>query len=81
LKGSAKIGRAASISSRPNSLDLTADHDDDDEEDEESSHLDGAELEKIVPAGHPFPPSELAILEIKRIETIQVLTEFRVMSE
>jgi pimeloyl-ACP methyl ester carboxylesterase len=32
-----------------------------------SSHLDGAESEKIVPAGHTVFSSDLAILEIKRI--------------
>jgi pimeloyl-ACP methyl ester carboxylesterase len=32
-----------------------------------SSHLDGAESEKIVPAGHTVFSNELAVLEIKRI--------------
>jgi hypothetical protein len=32
-----------------------------------SSHLAGAESEKIVPAGHTVFSSELAVLEIKRI--------------
>jgi pimeloyl-ACP methyl ester carboxylesterase len=32
-----------------------------------SSHLDGAESEKIVPAGHTVFSSDLAVLEIKRI--------------
>ena len=32
-----------------------------------SSHLDGAESEKIVPAGHNVFSSDLAVLEIKRI--------------
>ena len=32
-----------------------------------SSHLDGAESEKIVPAGHTVFSNELTVLEIKRI--------------
>jgi hypothetical protein len=32
-----------------------------------SSHLPGAESEKIVPAGHTLFSSEAAVLEIKRI--------------
>ena len=32
-----------------------------------SSHLDGAESEKIVPAGHVVFSNEAAVLEIKRI--------------